>query len=376
MSSSAGERDRRGLGALSGIAIGWHGMPEYARRAIAALVRRCPGVRFTLLTTRSDDYHRYEAAREIAGVPVRVVDDARPQGWSALGEPLPDVFAFTSWDHPSYMRLATELRAAGGATVCMMDNIANGRPRQWLGAVWFRLRFRRLFSHLLVPGARARAFGRLLGMPDDRIVEGLYGADEKVFAPDGLNARESQRTGVLFVGQFITRKGVGALLHACRDDAQLRGELIMIGTGPLSGVIDAAGVARMDFAPAATLARRYREASLFILPSVCDHWGVVLHEAALAGCLLAATRGCGASDDLIRHGVNGFVMRDSSAAEVSRALAWWRSLEHDSRRAGREVSRARAARFGPEAFCRAFERIAGTHRVVRSPERAAGVLRS
>ena len=62
----------------------------------------------------------------------------------------------------------------------------------------------------------------------------------------------------------------------------------------------------------------------FILPSLYDHWGTVLCEAALTGSLLIASDQSGSSNDLIKKGVNGFSFnaKSKNAEEVLAKLMY------------------------------------------------------
>jgi glycosyltransferase involved in cell wall biosynthesis len=343
--------------AIGRAAIGWHGLPGYAARLVERLVGQQAGVSFTVLATKSADFQRHPRPGRIGRAEVHWVGERRRLRWSDLGLERPELFVFSSWCHPCYTSLAADARRRPGARlVCMMDNIRRPRARQWAGAAWFRLALRRRIDFLWVPGARARAFGRFLGMPGGRIVEGLYGADPRLFGWDGT-VPEGGRSGVLFVGQLVERKGVPALVEAGRRDPAFAAELALAGDGPLAGAARQAGLKVHGFVPAEELAPLYRKASLVLLPSVVDHWGVVLHEAALAGCLLAATRECGAADDLIRHGHNGFVLSEPGPEEILRAVAWASRLTPAEAGRGRALSADLAKSFGPERFAAAFGRF-------------------
>jgi len=73
------------------------------------------------------------------------------------------------------------------------------------------------------------------------------------------------------------------------------------------------------------LADLMRKARCLVLPSLEEHWGLVLHEATLSGCALAVTTAIGASDDLARaENAVLFPPRDETAMEGAlRNIAAW-----------------------------------------------------
>lgn len=330
------------------ITILWYGLPYYAASCINAAIRSFPGHRIVVIATNVGvPYKDIDIA---CGVPVLWVDSKADLKWSDLGLDTPDVCVITSWNHRGYRALAVEAKKLKNAVVVsMVDNYFHGTLKQWAGAVYFRLRLRSLFDFMWVPGRRGRQFMRFLGMPDARILEGLYSASPAVFHDSGAPLT---RDKVVFVGQFIYRKGVDRILDFLNTNAggPWRNRIRMIGHGPLTEGLLAAGMQLEPFMQAEELADAYRGASALLLPSQMDHWGVVVHEAALCGCLILATKQCGAVDDLVEHEVNGYIMRESSSAEIARALEWLDGLSVEEINEGRRISVSKAAEFSPKRW--------------------------
>jgi glycosyltransferase involved in cell wall biosynthesis len=194
-----------------------------------------------------------------------------------------------------------------------------------------------------VPGVAGRRFMRLMGVEPGRIHTGLLTGDGDVFYPP---AGDAVRAGVVYAGQFIPRKRVTELWRAWRAVAQ-SDSLTMIGEGPLRDELIASGAPVEPELDAGKLAERFRQASALILVSAEDHWGLVVHEAALCGCLILITPTCGAAGDLVVHQKNGYVMSDCSEPELAKALAWLRDLTSSKQTEGRELSLSLAKQFSP-----------------------------
>jgi len=327
------------------VVIAWPGLPYYAARVIAEAVRKYPDAKFTVITTKSKI--PYLGVDHVALAPVIRVDAGSVLSWRELGLQVPDLYLLTSWEYRGFMSLARDVSVKpGGLIICMVDNYFYGKLKQWVGAIYFRLYLRRLYDYMLVPGVRSKWFMHFLGMPKSRVFIGNYTADPDIF----YSPREQDsRSGVLFVGQFIERKGVRIIIETlCSAQGEkYASSMRLIGSGPLGELLVSNGLFVEGFKQAPELGMAYRESSVLLLPSVRDHWGVVAHEAALCGCLIIATRQCGCVDDLVEHGVNGYIMENCSKSELLRALEWHDALTEARMLRGRAVSLAKASFFSP-----------------------------
>ncbi|MEZ5440774.1 MAG: glycosyltransferase family 4 protein [Lysobacterales bacterium] len=151
---------------------------------------------------------------------------------------------------------------------------------------------------------------------------------------------------VLYVGGDGLRKGIGYLAQALelldRGDIQARAagdlELSALALGHLSKRIELLGtVARSD------MALLFAWADVLVLPSISDTFGMVILEAMAAGVPVIASENTSAPD-LIRDGVDGFVVPIRDAPAIARALQLLAD-EPERRRAIAQQARTRAAEF-------------------------------
>jgi glycosyltransferase involved in cell wall biosynthesis len=127
------------------------------------------------------------------------------------------------------------------------------------------------------------------------------------------------------VGRYVEEKGVVDLIEAYRryrETSDSPWPLYCAGTGPLKhlladaeGVVDLGFIAN-DFLPG--VMRKY--GGVFILPSRVEPWGVVLQEAAAAGCPLICSDACGASVHLLQDGFNGLRFGAGKTDELARTM--------------------------------------------------------
>ena len=98
--------------------------------------------------------------------------------------------------------------------------------------------------------------------------------------------------------------------------------LHLYGSGPLKDELVRmadGGVHVHPFVQPEQLAGLYHEARAFCLPSLEEHWGVVVHEAALSGCVLLLSNSVGAAEDLLGN-LNGFSFDPLNETEMVAAF--------------------------------------------------------
>lgn len=313
------------------IIFAWKEFPQYAARCIGAFVRATDESVVVVATRPLVPINGMES---VCNCPVHWIDGAGSFDCPVRhGEGI--ALFTTGWDVPAFNRLRDQVRARGGRTICLVDNNFIPSFVEIIRAIRFNLLFRRHYDAFVVPGRSGRKLLRFYGVPDDMIREGSYAADESLFTPGPALAERPKR--IVYVGQFCERKNVKRLVEAFRRSLEvLRSggldvgawSLGMYGSGPLKEKLVAlAGTGRdgtvevHDFLQPEELAAKYREARIFCLPSVEEHWGLVVHEAALSGCALLLSNRVGAADDLLEEGVNGLAFDPYDIGDMSAKFA-------------------------------------------------------
>lgn len=140
---------------------------------------------------------------------------------------------------------------------------------------------------------------------------------------------EHRRDDIGYVGRLSREKGVVILVEAIQIlKVQRPGiRLLIAGDGPLLGdlerAIDAANlkdsVELLGWVPHDRLPGLFGRLKLLVLPSYTEGLPNTLLEAMAAGTVVVAT-GVGGVPDLIIHGQNGFIIRDTSAEAVAEGI--------------------------------------------------------
>lgn len=345
---------------MTQIAFAWPGLPDYAARCIRAMIDQGHSVR--VVATRPNV--PIEGMERSLGQSVYWIEEAdRRATWSSLGAVVPDVLFCGGYSKPVFNSLAREVRDGGGHVVLMSDANWQGSLRQRIvDPVRHRFFFRNRFDGIFVPGASGERIARSWGYEPARTAQKLYGADPALFH-GGPPVIERPRT-FLFVGQFIARKNVRGLAEAFIRfaDTNLDWTLCMCGSGPqVEQIPRHPRITVRGFVQPPQLAELLRQVRCLVLPSLEEHWGLVVHEAALSGCSLALSQNVGAVDDLARQD-NAAVFQPGDTYAIQGALQEMAGWDKDRWHTAEATSRRLASGFGPEPFADSV--VSLVHRVL------------
>lgn len=195
-------------------------------------------------------------------------------------------------------------------------------PSEADAAAWFRLeqRLYRGARRVLTTTEHARrSVVHDYGIPAHRVITVGYGVPLDG-CPDGLP--EYDRTTVLFVGKDFERKGGLVLLEAFDRVRRMRPEARLVVVGP-----NPARVGRRDpgvewlgeVRDRARLGDLYRGAHVFVMPSLCEPFGLAFLEAMAHGLPCIGTT-VDAMPEIIEHGRTGFLVPRGDAGALASAI--------------------------------------------------------
>ena len=307
------------------ICFAWTGFPQYAARCIRSLVDMS-GEDVVVIATKPKV--PIDGMDALCGCEVIWIEytETRPLV-EILNGRRPSVLIVSGWKVRVFNSFRDQAKECGCKVVSMVDNnFLTGIGSRWgfrglkliiresLKAIRFRCFIKRKYDAYFVPGKSGERLLSKYGVPKNQIVHGLYSADSALFGcVTSLSDREKK---IIYVGQYVERKNVlrmvDAFAKAVKTANCMGWVLELYGSGSLrEELISKASVQNVElkaydarievcnFTQPEQLARLYQGARALCLPSLEEHWGLVVHEAALSGCALLLSRYVGASEDLL-----------------------------------------------------------------------------
>jgi 1,2-diacylglycerol 3-alpha-glucosyltransferase len=264
-------------------------------------------------------------------------------GWASA-----DSLACLAWcrKHRKPALLMSETRAADGRRLWFKEALKSWRIKRFQGA--------------LVGGASHAAYLRSLGFPGP-IATGYDVVDNAYFIAESAKLRANDpclglisRPYLLASNRFVERKNLIRLVQAfaavVRPGNSSKGttvDLCLVGDGPQRALLQATcqslGLAVVAGAPweasgndPATptsprvflpgfrqideLPRFYAHACCFVHPAISEPWGLVINEAMACGLPVVCSSNCGAAEELVCDGVNGFIFDSLDATSIADAV--------------------------------------------------------
>lgn len=266
----------------------------------------------------------------------------------------PDAIVMVSWHQAEYRAVMKRLRGSA-LRVLVSTNIWESTPRQWLGRATHRRYIDPLYDCVFVPGDRSEWFARRLGFSAEQVIRGSNSADVETFDrgerdPQALVAARR----FLFCGRLMPYKGVRVLRAAYlryRSTESDPWDLDVVGIGELQAQLaDLPGVRMHGFLSPDKLSDLMQETACLVLPSFIDFFGVVVHEATLAGQVLLCSDSVGATPYLLQDGFNGWTVATGSERSLADGLTRVTRLTPERLSAMSRGSRALASRFSPQLW--------------------------
>ena len=224
----------------------------------------------------------------------------------------PSITVVSGWMDFEYLKVAYFLRKNNYKVLCALDTQWNGTIKQKVATfIMSKFLLKRLFSNAWIPGYYQFEYAKYLGFKNNEIINNLYCADEKKFNSSNKKKDFSSLKTLLFVGRLEKIKGLNLLLKAWISIKDKKNwKLKIIGNGSLSELIpkDDLSIEHIKFLHPKELSIVMNSSHAFILPSIFEPFGVVVHEASLCGLPIISTNRVGSTNYFLINNFNGFLI--------------------------------------------------------------------
>lgn len=265
-----------------------------------------------------------------------------PEIGARLAEGEFDAVLTVGWYSKMHLQAIWAARRQGRAVLVRSDSqlgLQPSRVKRAVKALTYPV-LMRLFDGIVVVGARAQAYARAYGYPEERLFLAPHAIDTERFAlgataeaGSALRAKHGipvDRQLVLFAGKLISFKRPLDVVEAV---AQLRQSgrdvgVLIAGSGPLEGEVlaraEALNVAvhGLGFVNQMAMPAAYAAADVLALTSTGrETWGLVANEALASGCPVVLSDATGCAQDLAAPGRVGRVFHCGNVDHLAQVLA-------------------------------------------------------
>ena len=278
---------------------------------------------------------------------------------SHLAKDRPDVVIMMGWDSLTSFLANLYCRIFGAKFLIYSDSTPLEKSwRRFLTLPLVKLHVR-TSDAVIAGGTRAKVYLESLGVEPAKIYVSYNTIDVekyerltkkyKRYASDTRsNLGVGNKKVIMYYAQMIERKGPDLLLLAYeklkRKDEDIA--LLLIGDGPFRKKLEKV-IKKRKIRDVYLLAnpgdeeicRYYAIASVFVLPSREEVWGLVVNEAMAAGVPVVVSDRAGSSADLVQTDRQGFVFRAGSISNLAKKIGQLLSNDSLRREMALEVSR-------------------------------------
>lgn len=257
--------------------------------------------------------------------------------FSVLNGWTPNIILSFGWSDKLICRVIRYFHKRGVTTIVGVDNPWKGTLKQICHCMISRFYLTRLFDYGWGSGTPQVKYLRLLGFSKERVYSGFYAADTEKFARLYSSDRQFYPHHFIYVGRYVADKNMRrmerAFLSALADMPDSDWSLICIGGGKLwdERTIHPR-IEHLGYKPPSELQNYIKDSGCFVLPSVIEHWGVVVHEFALMGLPMICSRNVMATTAFIREGENGFLFNPYDEDDIANAFCKIMKLDDDNLR--------------------------------------------
>lgn len=241
----------------------------------------------------------------------------------------PDIVVVSGWEDKGYIWACRRYRRLHPNTkiVAGIDDQLRGTIRQRLGQIYYKLFYRSVFDFMWVAGSEQFAFARAFGYGQNKIISNLYSG---VFYKNNQEYNQIQR--FVYCGRLAHSKGLDLIILAHKrlpEELRKNWPLVIIGSGDMLTFLEDNKdqyIKHISFLQPSELHLELSKGGVGTMPSRWEQWGVAIHEYTQFGMPLLLSNACGAANDLLISGLNGFKFIDGDLEDLLKGMKKFTSI--------------------------------------------------
>ncbi|QZE13425.1 glycosyltransferase [Halosquirtibacter laminarini] len=222
-----------------------------------------------------------------------------------------DIVYMSGWIDKDYIKICKYLKNIGLKVIVGSDTPWYGSFRQYVACIIANFYHKKFCSYMWVAGVRQFEYARRLGFRNDQIIMDCLSANSTVYS--NLYKYRTTLTSYdrtfFYVGRNAEVKNVNLLLDAYKiysNRNEKPWKLQLIGGDFNINAYHEFDIDVIPFVDSEELIELVKNNGCFVLPSIKEPWGVVVHEFAISGYPILISKNVGSRSSFVINGYNGF----------------------------------------------------------------------
>ena len=269
-----------------------------------------------------------EAPFNLTNIPNCTFTEKKPHAPFQLSPSSFQLVVSSGWIDNAYLQFCKQSRKQGIPTVLTMDNHWIGSLKQRLLALVSPFYLQKIFTHCWVPGKPQKKYAKKLHFKASQIKTGFYAANTPYFSELYHQYKQKKKQDFpkkfICVARYIPQKNLQLLWDAfikASNATSANWELWNLGFGEeYDQRVQHPNIKHHGFVQPDVMKQYIAQTGVFVLPSLFEPWGVVVHEFAAAGFPMLLSNKVGAATAFLEEGKNGFTFDPASKEELKQLL--------------------------------------------------------
>lgn len=234
----------------------------------------------------------------------------------------PDIIITSGWTYSKFNKACFYFKKRKIPIISIMDNQWHGNIKQRILTLISKITLKQFIDYIWAIGYYQFEYARRLGFDKNNIILYGYCSNNHLFNQINIHERfNGNYKNFVFIGRNAKVKGINNLINAWNKINNKKDwTLTLVGKGIENLKIEDKSIIIKSFLSQEELKFLLLQSGCFILPSIFEPWGVVIHEAASAGLPLILSNVCGATPHFLINNYNGFSIDPFKEEELEKAI--------------------------------------------------------